>query len=159
MKFVVLTDNREHPGGLAGLCVTFIFSLVVKHRLVDDEDVLATLSNNLVLFTLSDFTSVLEPADLRAGQEEDASEMGSCDSPASCGRTDGAAHLDVPSGDFTFKPGGFLLSDLDIVEWLRELNLWSCQHKQRVVNNRTLVRLCLDKTPLRDTNQTSLNFY
>lgn len=44
------------------------------------------------------------------------------------------AHFDVLSGDFTFKPGRFLLFDLDIMERLRELNMWSCWHTERHVN-------------------------
>lgn len=60
----ILTNDSEHAGGFGGLSVTFVFSLIVKHRLVDDEDVLATLSNNFILLPLSNFTSILKPADL-----------------------------------------------------------------------------------------------
>lgn len=72
-----LTNDSEHAGGFGGLCITFIFSLIFKHRLVDDEDVLATLCDNFVLLSLSDFTSVLEPADLRGSREEEVSEKDS----------------------------------------------------------------------------------
>lgn len=71
---VILTDDSEHAGGLGGLSVTFVFSLIVKHRLVDDEDVLATLCDNFVLLPLSDFTSILKPADLRERQHQEISD-------------------------------------------------------------------------------------
>lgn len=60
----VLTDDSEHAGGLGGLGVTFVLSLIVKHRLVDDEEVLAAFSDDFVLFPLPDFISILKPADL-----------------------------------------------------------------------------------------------
>lgn len=41
-------------------------------------------------------------------------------------QTKQCAHLDVLSGDFTFKLGRFLLHDLDIMQRLRELDVWSC---------------------------------
>lgn len=121
-----LTDNSEHAGGLGGLSVTFVFSLIVKYRLVDDEDVLATLSDDFVFLPLSDFTSILKPADLQESRDEEIS--------ASVklywwffwtDRQSGRPHFDVLSGDFTFKPGRFLLSDLHITERLGELDLWS----------------------------------
>lgn len=64
-----LTDDSEHAGGFGGLCITFIFSLIVEHRLVDDEDMLATFGDNFVLLPLSDFTSIFKPAYLRDSRE------------------------------------------------------------------------------------------
>lgn len=70
----ILTNNSEHARGLGGPSITFVFSFIVKHRLVDDEDVLATLSDNFVLLPLSDFTSILKPADLRESQHQEISD-------------------------------------------------------------------------------------
>lgn len=64
VRLFVLTDDSEHAGGFGSLRLTFVFGLIVKHRLVDDEDVLSALSDNFVLLPLSDFTSILKPADL-----------------------------------------------------------------------------------------------
>lgn len=69
----ILTDDSEHAGGLGGFGVAFILGLVVKHGLVDDEDVLAALGDNFVLLPLSDFTSILKPADLQDSQAQELS--------------------------------------------------------------------------------------
>lgn len=71
---VILTNDGEHAGGFGGLCITFVFSFIIKHRFVDDEDVLPALSDNFILLPLSDFTSVLKPADLRDSKWEEISE-------------------------------------------------------------------------------------
>lgn len=55
-------------------------------------------------------------------------------SESSSGENRGVSHLDVLSGDFTFKPGRFLLYNLDIMERLSELDVRSCSHKQAVIN-------------------------
>lgn len=68
---VTLTDDSEHARGLGGLGVTFVLSLIVKHRLVDDEDVLASLSDDLIFLSLPDFTSIFKPADLQDVEEEE----------------------------------------------------------------------------------------
>ena len=60
----VRTDDSEHPGGLGGLGVTFVLGLIVKHRLVDYEAVMASFSDDFVLFALPDFISIPKPADL-----------------------------------------------------------------------------------------------
>lgn len=70
-RCVTLTHDSEHAGGLGGLGVTFVFSLIVKHRLVDDEDVLASLSDDLIFLPLPDFTSIFKPADLQDVEEEE----------------------------------------------------------------------------------------
>lgn len=62
--FLNLTDDSQHAGGFGGLCITFVFSFIIKHRFVDDEDVLAALSNNFIFLSFSDFTSIFVPADL-----------------------------------------------------------------------------------------------
>lgn len=60
----ILTNDREHPRRLGSFSITLVLCLIVKHGLVDDEDVLATLSNDFILLAFPDFTSVSEPADL-----------------------------------------------------------------------------------------------
>lgn len=40
---------------------------------MDDEDVLATLSDDFVFLPLSDFTSILKPADLSESRDEEIS--------------------------------------------------------------------------------------
>lgn len=67
---MILTDNGQHAGGFGGLCVTFVFSLIVKHRLVNEEDVLAALGNNFIFLPLSDFTSIFKPVNLKDEKEE-----------------------------------------------------------------------------------------
>lgn len=101
-----LTDNSEHAGGLGGLSVTFVFSLIVKYRLVDDEDVLATLSDDFVFLPLSDFTSILKPADLQeSGDEEISASVKLYWWAFWTDRQSGGPHFDVLPGDFAFKPG------------------------------------------------------
>lgn len=60
-----LTDNSKHAGGLGGLGVALILGFIIHHRLVHNKDVLASQSRNFILLPFSDFTPVLEPADLR----------------------------------------------------------------------------------------------
>lgn len=91
---------------------------------MDNEDVLATLSDNFVLLPLSDFTSILKPADLQGGKHEQVSDRLKTEKKTfhsqfiKTNRQSRCAHLDVLSGYFTFKPGRFLLFDFDIMEWL-----------------------------------------
>lgn len=60
----MLTNDREHARRLGGFGITFILCLIVKHGLVDNEDVLATLGNDFIFLAFPDFTTVFEPADL-----------------------------------------------------------------------------------------------
>lgn len=60
----MFTDDREHARRLGGFGLAFILCLIVKHGLVDNEDVLATLGDNFILLAFPDFTTVFEPADL-----------------------------------------------------------------------------------------------
>lgn len=138
---VILTNDSEHARGLWGLCITFVFSLIVKHRLVDDEDVLATLCDNFVFLSLSDFISVLKPADLWDVKEEvierkiAPEKTWNLTFTVSSSDKRVCSHFDVFSGHFTFKPGRFLLYNLDVVERLWELNVWSYADKEkRIVN-------------------------
>lgn len=59
-----LTNDSEHARGLGGSGVTFVLSLIVEHRLVDDENPLDSLSDDLVLLSFSDLAAVLEPTNL-----------------------------------------------------------------------------------------------
>lgn len=61
---MILTNDSEHAGGLGGSGITFVLSLIVEHRLVDDEDPLDSLSDNLVLLSFPDLAAILEPTNL-----------------------------------------------------------------------------------------------
>lgn len=59
-----LTDDGQHARRLGGPGITLVLGLVVKHRLVDDEDVLAALGDDFIFLPFPDLTAVSEPADL-----------------------------------------------------------------------------------------------
>lgn len=70
MAATVLTDDSEHARRLGGFGIAFILSLIVKHRLVDNEDMVATLGNNFIFLPFPDLTSISEPANLWKSRRE-----------------------------------------------------------------------------------------
>lgn len=61
----LLTDDGQHAAGLGRPGVTLVLGLIIKHRLVDDENPLSSFSADLVLLAFPDLTAVLEPANLQ----------------------------------------------------------------------------------------------
>lgn len=59
-----LTNDSEHARRLGGSGIAFVLGLIVKHGLVDDEDVLAALGNDFIFLPFPDLTAISEPADL-----------------------------------------------------------------------------------------------
>lgn len=59
------TDDSEHAEGLGGPGITFVLSLIIKHRLVDDEGPLDSIGNDFILLSFPDLDSVLEPENLQ----------------------------------------------------------------------------------------------
>jgi len=125
-RYMFLTDDREHAGGLGGSGVTFVLGLVVKHRLVHDEGPLDPLSEDLVLLSFPDLVSVFEPADLSKRKTRFIVQtlLKPCGGRAAC-RLVGGSHLGGFAGHFTFKLSRFFLFDLDVRQRLRELHMRS----------------------------------
>lgn len=160
-RYVSLTNNCQHAGGLGGPGVTFVLGLIVKHWLVDDEDSLDSLSNNLVLLSFPDLAAVLEPANLKDqskhGGQSIMWEMEVIfNQPSGWSKisnnktltnftvhffqiwllfesTVDRSHLGGFAGHFTFKLGRFLLSDLYVLQRLRKLNMRSWRHKDDAI--------------------------
>lgn len=77
-----LTDDCEDAGGFSGSGVALVLGLVVKDRLMDDEDPLDALGDYLIFLTFPDLTAVPEPFNLKEQRMEGSIEepgRGQCD--------------------------------------------------------------------------------
>lgn len=118
-----LTDDCEDAGGFSGSGVALVLGLVVKDRLMDDEDPLDALGDYLIFLTFPDLTAVPEPFNLKEQRMEGSIEEEG--NVTNADKTNSLWHLGSLTRHFTFKLGRFLLFHLHILQGLRKLHMRS----------------------------------